>query len=136
VSDGFPVTIENKLGRAEIPRRPERVVALGSTDADIAVALGVTPLGVPKYVYGDGRDTPWLAARIGAADVVELDAEQPSLEQIASLRPDVILASSFYSVDAVYDAPLRHRARRHLRGRHHDRHVADADAAGGPRAGP
>jgi iron complex transport system substrate-binding protein len=70
VSDGFPVTIENKLGRAEIPRRPERVVALGSTDADIAVALGVTPLGVPKYVYGD------------------------------------------------------------------DRHVADADAAGGPRAGP
>jgi iron complex transport system substrate-binding protein len=103
----FPVTVEGKLGTAEIPAEPKRVVALGSTDADVAVALGVTPLAVPKYAYAAGRDAPWLAPRLEGKDVKELDATEPSLEAIAALRPDVILATTFYGVEKVYDQLAR-----------------------------
>ena len=99
----FPVTITGKLGAAEIPAEPKRIVALGSPDADVAVALGVTPLAVPKYPYAPGRDSPWLAPELEGADVQELDATEPSLEAIAALKPDVILATTFYGLEEVYD---------------------------------
>src|SRR5918997_7140219 len=41
----FPVTIENAFGPVQIPEEPQRVVALGWSDAETALALGVQPVG-------------------------------------------------------------------------------------------
>ena len=45
-SDGaFPVTVETAFGPVEIAEEPQRVVALGWSDAETALALGVQPVG-------------------------------------------------------------------------------------------
>ncbi len=51
-TDGFPVTIDHALGTTTIPRAPERVVALGDQDADIAVALGMRPVAIAEQTSG------------------------------------------------------------------------------------
>lgn len=54
----FPVTVDHVWGSATIEEAPERVVTLGVTDADVALALGVTPVAITGYsflVVEDGR---------------------------------------------------------------------------------
>lgn len=101
----FPVTITHKLGSTTIPEEPQRVVALGGADADIAVALGVPPVAVTKY--SNGEYAPWLKSEIDPAKVEliggEGGAEEVSLEQIAALKPDLILAGQYFQIDAQYE---------------------------------
>lgn len=44
VSGAFPVTIEHVFGGTTVPTKPERIVALGVSDADVVLALGQVPL--------------------------------------------------------------------------------------------
>lgn len=57
---GFPVTIDHAFGTTTIPSAPERVLALGDKDADIAAALGLPLVGIPKYSYSAEGLSPWL----------------------------------------------------------------------------
>src|SRR5262245_5356769 len=60
-ADGvLPVTVEHKFGTTTITQAPERVVAIGFTDQDPLLALGVVPMAV-RYWYGDEADAifPW-----------------------------------------------------------------------------
>ncbi|MGH3908042.1 MAG: iron-siderophore ABC transporter substrate-binding protein [Pseudonocardiaceae bacterium] len=104
----FPVTITHKLGSTTIPAKPQRVVALGGADADIAVALGVPPVAVTKY--SNGEYAPWLKPEIDTAEVKligggggEGGADVVSLEQVAALKPDLILAGQYFQIDAQYE---------------------------------
>lgn len=99
----FPVTLESVFGTTEVPEQPERVVVLGLIDADPVLALGVTPVAVQQWLpqfdeYGVG---PWAQELV--ADAVESGETQvlPSagaaaldLEQVAALRPDLVVAVS------------------------------------------
>lgn len=100
----FPVTITHKLGSTTIPAQPQRVVALGGPDADIAVALGVPPVAMTKYFYGEYA--PWLKPEIDPAKVEligsEGGADPVSLEQVAALKPDLILAGQYFQIDGQY----------------------------------
>lgn len=100
----FPVTITHKLGSTTIPATPQRVVALGGADADIAVALGVQPVAVTKFSTGDY--SPWLKPEINTAEVTLIGdaggADPVSLEQVAALKPDLILAGQYFQIDAQY----------------------------------
>lgn len=100
----FPVTVTHKLGSTTIPAQPQRVVALAGADADIAVALGVPPVAVTKY--STGEYSPWLKPKIDPAKVTLVGDEggggQVSLEQIAALKPDLILAGQYFQIDAQY----------------------------------
>ena len=58
----FPVTIEHKFGSTTIPAPPKRVVTVG--DEDIAVALGITPVGIVRNTSYDSGLAPWLEDRI------------------------------------------------------------------------
>jgi len=94
-ADVFPVTIEHQFGSTTIPAAPQRVVAIGYTEQDFLLALGVTPVAV-RYWYGDEDDAifPW------ADDLVEGDApivlNMPfgtlNYEAILDLEPDLISA--------------------------------------------
>lgn len=96
VQDGaFPVEIEHKFGTTEIPEEPERVVALGYTELDYALALGVEPVGAryPQFGPESTAVRPWAVEAAGDADIEVLNMAYGELgfEAIAALEPDLIL---------------------------------------------
>ena len=90
-SAGYPVTLQTLFGDVEIEDRPENVVAMGWSDAETALALGVRPVGVADWQgYGEPHVGPWAAELFGS-EPVEVGTLEPNLEAIAALEPDVIL---------------------------------------------
>src|ERR687894_672408 len=51
----FPVTVETAFGPVQIPEEPQRVVALGWSDAETALALGVQPVGASDWLAVGGN---------------------------------------------------------------------------------
>jgi len=93
-------TVRHAMGTATITGTPKRVVVLDTGELDSAVALGVKPVGAVEAIAGAG-----LPAYLGdAAEGVELvgTIEQPNVEAIAALRPDLILSSKTRH-EAIYD---------------------------------
>jgi|GEM_PF-148317 len=94
-AESFPVTIEHKYGRTEITQRPERIVAVGLTEQDVLLALGIVPVGTTEW-FGEypGAIWPWAQEKLGDAPVPELvgDASTINFEKLAALKPDLILA--------------------------------------------
>lgn len=94
----FPVTVEHKFGSTEIPARPTRVVTLGLSDQDAALALGVTPIAVTDW-YGDYESAvwPWAQDLLGETKPTVLEKgkftgdQLFNYEQIAKLEPDLII---------------------------------------------
>jgi iron-siderophore transport system substrate-binding protein len=96
---GFPRRVETALGPVDIPHKPKRIVTLGR-EAEVVLALDVTPVGMPKSYYADGVE-PYLQDRISGRDVTVLNVDNAvPYEQIAALRPDVILAGTYYRIEA------------------------------------
>ncbi|ANY05363.1 iron-siderophore ABC transporter substrate-binding protein [Pseudonocardia sp. HH130630-07] len=94
----FPVRVDHVYGTTEIPAAPVRVVTLGLSDQDPLLALGVRPVAVSQW-YGDypSATWPWAQDELGDARPVVLNGgvrneEAPPLEELAALRPDLILS--------------------------------------------
>ncbi|WP_423068301.1 iron-siderophore ABC transporter substrate-binding protein [Devosia sp. CN2-171] len=97
-AQAFPVTIKHGLGETTIPAEPKRVVTLGWSSTDAAIALGTVPVGVPSF-RSEGYDkdlVPWVEqaiAEAGAETPVAFDDTSGApIEKIAALKPDLILA--------------------------------------------
>lgn len=99
----FPVTIEHKFGETTIDAEPERVVSIGFSEHDGLLALGVTPIAVRDW-YGDQpyATWPWAQDELGDAQPEVLSADALNFEQIAALRPDVILGVGSGMTDSEY----------------------------------
>ena len=100
-SGAFPVTVEHALGETTIEKQPERVTTIGWGNQDVALALGVAPVGVDDQTWSmDGSDGlgvyEWTLDAydaLGAEDpVVFSTADGTDFEAIADTQPDVILA--------------------------------------------
>lgn len=102
-SDGaFPLTITHALGETTINAQPTRVATISWGNQDVALALGVVPVGMDSQLWAwSGSAEPgvyeWTAEKLA-----ELGAETPTLfdvtdgldfEGIADTTPDVILAA-------------------------------------------
>ncbi|OLL99825.1 ABC-type Fe3+-hydroxamate transport system, periplasmic component [Pseudonocardia sp. Ae406_Ps2] len=87
----FPVTVPTAFGDVTVPEQPRRVVALGWSDAETALALGVEPVGAADWlaVGGDGLG-PWVQARYTTPPQI-LGTLEVDLEAVAALDPDLIL---------------------------------------------
>ena len=95
-----PRTVQHAMGSTRIDGAPKRVVVLDTGELDSVVALGMKPVGAVEAIAGEG-----LPAYLGdAVQDVELvgTIEQPSVEAIAGLRPDLILSSKVRH-EAIYD---------------------------------
>ncbi|WP_265521619.1 ABC transporter substrate-binding protein [Oerskovia flava] len=105
----FPVTLEGALGTAEITEAPERVVTLGWGADDIAVSLGVVPVGVEAddWAGDENRLRPWFvdAVEEAGAELPEAITMYPELdvEAIVALEPDLVLAPQTGIDQATYD---------------------------------
>ncbi|TDD79479.1 iron-siderophore ABC transporter substrate-binding protein [Actinomadura rubrisoli] len=101
----FPVTVAHKLGTTTIKSAPKRIVALGEVDQDALLALGVQPVGMAELtgVQADGL-APWSAPKITGARPKLLKAGEAgfNLEEIAALRPDLVLAGGDFAIDKEY----------------------------------
>lgn len=98
LAQSFPVTIKHGLGETVIPAAPQRVVTLGWSSTDAAIALGTVPVGFPSFrSAGFDKDiVPWVEegiAKAGAATPTTFDDSAGApIERIAALKPDLILA--------------------------------------------
>ncbi|WP_300019580.1 ABC transporter substrate-binding protein [Pseudonocardia sp.] len=89
----FPMAVDHKYGTATIPAPPVRVVTVGLTDHEAAIAVGVVPVGVTAW-YGDapGQIFPWASEAFGDNELpTVLSATELEVEQIAALEPDLII---------------------------------------------
>ena len=96
----YPIVIKHALGETVIEEKPERVATVGWANHDVALALGVVPVGFSAANYGVQDDSgmlPWTAQKLK-----ELGEENPNIyqdtdgldfEAIADSNPDVILAA-------------------------------------------
>lgn len=97
----FPITVEHDFGSTTISAPAQRIVALEWTYAENLLALGVMPVGVADI---EGY-TNWVKIEPQLDEtVVDVGSRQePNLEVIAQLQPDLIIAPSF-RVSANYEA--------------------------------
>ncbi|MGH3825192.1 MAG: ABC transporter substrate-binding protein [Pseudonocardiaceae bacterium] len=101
----FPRTVSHAMGRTEIPAEPKRIVALDQTYVDAALALDTAMVAFTDIRGRDGGPSAYLAgplARLApnARSVGVLTS--PSLEQIAALKPDLIVSATVRH-EAIYD---------------------------------
>lgn len=105
-SDAFPVTIKHKFASTEIKSAPERVVVIGNggtDDIDALYALGVTPVAISKDALSSDGIYPWLKDRIDTKKTKLLDTlTAVDYEAVAALQPDLILATSDFTLDKDY----------------------------------
>lgn len=100
-TEGFPVTLESPFGTTTITEQPKRVAAIGWTNQDAALALGVVPVDIPKMTYGDTDGDgllEWtkdalddLGATGSSAPQLHDETDAIDVEAIAAAEPDVIL---------------------------------------------
>ncbi|MFD1739223.1 ABC transporter substrate-binding protein [Bacillus salitolerans] len=87
------ITVEHVLGTATFEEAPKKVVVLEWVYAENLLALGVQPVGVADI---EGYKA-WVKVDAElSADVVDVGTRQePNLEAIAQLQPDLIIAPKF-----------------------------------------
>ena len=105
----FPRKVVHFKGSTEIKKAPTKVVILSTGQLDVALTLGVVPIGSTK---GDGAATvpeylkkafPKHADKLGAIKDVG-SRKSPSIEDIGNLSPDLILVNQAGKddIDALY----------------------------------
>lgn len=98
---GYPIKIQHAFGTTTIDKKPKRVATIAWANHDVALALGVVPVGFSAANYGikDNKTgiLPWTKEKLD-----ELGAKSPNVyqdtdgldyEAIADSKPDVILAA-------------------------------------------
>lgn len=89
--------IQHALGETCVPHQPQRVIALGVPTLGDALALGVKPIA--SILYFDDPP-PYLAGHLKSIEVLGKE-EQPNLEKILALNPDLTIGMQ-YSTEAIY----------------------------------
>lgn len=90
-----PVTVPHAFGETTVPAPPKRVVSAGYTGQDDLLAVGVIPVAVTNW-FGDQPFAvwPWAQPKLGNAKPVVLNLDNGiAVQQIASLKPDLIVAT-------------------------------------------
>jgi iron complex transport system substrate-binding protein len=86
---------KDDLGRSvNLPASPQRIVAMSPTAVELLFAVGVTPVGRPS-----SADFPQAANAIPNFGT----SQQPNFEEIAAMRPDLIIADAVLHKDMVSD---------------------------------
>ncbi|MDU4698354.1 MAG: iron-siderophore ABC transporter substrate-binding protein [Paenibacillus sp.] len=96
----YPIVIKHALGEAVIEKKPERVVTIQWANHDVALALGVVPVGFSAANFGVQDDSgllPWTAEKLKELGVTDpnvfQDTDGLDFEAISDANPDVILAA-------------------------------------------
>ncbi len=108
---GLPATVDTMFGQVQVPAPADgdlTVVALGWSDAEIALALGVKPVGVydwQGFGEADKGVGPWATSLFGDVQPTILQNVGDALdyEAISVLQPDLILNTRSSGDQTQYD---------------------------------
>ncbi|WP_433365765.1 ABC transporter substrate-binding protein [Streptosporangium sp. CA-115845] len=100
----FPRTVKHVMGEATIPAQPKRVVALDQSFVDAVLTLETEVVGFTSYRGIEGTLPDYLTPVLGhAKEATSVGTlEQPSLERILALKPDLIVSAKVRH-EALYD---------------------------------
>lgn len=105
----FPRVVTDEVGEVTIEAEPQRIVVIQTGQLDGALNLGVMPVGAARGlsldVYGDYmlEAFPDLAGQI--VEIADVGARQePDIEAIAQLDPDLIFINAAAMEEATYTA--------------------------------
>jgi iron complex transport system substrate-binding protein len=92
-SAGPTRTVKHAMGETRVPEHPTRIVVLDTDKLDTLYTLGIAPVGaaLPDETAGMPK---YLGASFATIKSVGT-LQEPDLEAIAALRPDLILGSKF-----------------------------------------
>ncbi|NJL37340.1 MAG: iron-siderophore ABC transporter substrate-binding protein [Leptolyngbyaceae cyanobacterium RM2_2_4] len=76
------------MGTTQVPENPQRIVVIDSAALDSVLALGLKPIGSTIY----GEIPQYLGDQTQGIEIVG-DVNQPNLESILKLQPDLILGT-------------------------------------------
>jgi iron complex transport system substrate-binding protein len=102
----YPVAIKHDAGETKVPQRPQKIVVLGAISLEVALALGLQPVGygsTPPYVPENAEvgkpieSIPAYAKLIKTMPVLVGSSSNPSLEAIKALDADLIISDSRFS---------------------------------------
>ncbi|MDP4095884.1 iron-siderophore ABC transporter substrate-binding protein [Paenibacillus sp. P96] len=95
-----PITIKHDKGELKLDKPAVRVVSLDWLFTESLVALGMQPVGNAE----NEEYKNWMPSEAAVADdVMELGIkDEPDLEAIVALKPDLIIAGTAYQ-EAIYD---------------------------------
>ncbi|TSI18775.1 iron-siderophore ABC transporter substrate-binding protein [Brevibacterium aurantiacum] len=97
------ISVDTKFGSVEVPKDPQKVVALGWGDAETALALDVQPVGASDWVEFGGKGVgPWAEDLYDQAPEI-IATMEPDYEKIAALEPDLILDTKSSGEQERYD---------------------------------
>jgi ABC-type Fe3+-hydroxamate transport system substrate-binding protein len=102
-SEAFPVTVSTAFGDVTVEEEPTRVVALGWSDAETALALGVQPVGASDWLAVGGNGLGEWVEEGYDEDPEMIETLEPSFEAIAALEPDLILDTRSSGTQERYD---------------------------------
>lgn len=90
------VTVKHVFGETTIPAPPKRVVSAGFNEQDDLLALGVVPVAITDWFGGEPFGVwPWAQPKLGGAQPVVLNlTDGIQIDQIAKLKPDLIVATN------------------------------------------
>jgi iron complex transport system substrate-binding protein len=86
----FPRTMRHAMGETTIKAAPARVVVMDTGELDAMVEVGIKPVGAVDY--GVAGLPAYLSGSLDGVKVVG-SINEPDIEAIAALRPDLILSS-------------------------------------------
>jgi iron complex transport system substrate-binding protein len=89
-----PVVVDHAYGTTEVADVPERIVTIDLQWTDTMLAMGVEPVGYTVDSFMPDSTAPWQELP-AAAEALDLTDGVP-IEQVAALRPDLIVGS--YSI--------------------------------------
>lgn len=101
-----PVTIEHRFGTTTLDEVPERIVVGDPQWLDTMIAFGIPTVGHPldQYAGTDDELHPWQTGKVAPeSEGIAYGTSWP-LEQIATMDPDLIVASYTITSQEQYDA--------------------------------
>jgi len=90
------ISVKHIFGETKIAAPPKRVVSAGFTEQDDLLAVGVVPIAITDWFGGEPFGVwPWAQPKLAGAQPVVLSlADGIQVDQIASLKPDLIVATN------------------------------------------
>ncbi|MFY0544425.1 ABC transporter substrate-binding protein [Brevibacillus sp. H7] len=88
---GKPYVVKHAMGETEVKGTPQKVVVLTNEGTEAVLALGIKPVGAVQSWTGN----PFydhIKAEMEGVQVLGME-DQPNLEAIAALKPDIILGN-------------------------------------------
>ncbi len=90
VSDVFPMTVTDSYGRqVKLNKEPHKVISVAPNITEIIFALGKSKSLIGRTEYCDYPEEAKGITSIGSL-------KEPSIEKIAELRPDLVIASTHF----------------------------------------